>query len=265
MSKASTKNRANEGGQNRVLPKPVPANRPGKKGKITAQPDHSDRNVHGSTDEKVSNVYYGLPYQNEVESGVVNSSPALSAVNKKMKNFASFYYRPAYVAQLRQGADRQEIDQVASMANLTKKEIAHLLGVSERHLYNHSSRPLTTIQTEFLQLLKNLFSYGDEFFAGNTTVFSGWLRTPLAALAIPETGFPSSIPADYVPPTIEELFAGSTEAEEQEAIQANLAYMRHQQSQPGPEYPTPLSLLDTLFGVQQVKMILGRVNAGVFS
>lgn len=151
------------------------------------------------------------------------------------------------------------------MANLTKKEIAHLLGVSQRHLYHHSPKPLITIQTEFLQALKNLFRDGDEFFSGNRAAFFEWLRTPLAALAIPETGFPSPISADYIPPTMEEFFSGSTEAEEQEAIQANLAYMRQQQSQPGPEYPTPLSLLDTLFGVQQVRQILGRVNAGVFS
>jgi len=262
MSKASPKNRANQRGKSRFPAKSAPVNRPDIKADATSQQGKYAGQVRFSTDEKVSNVYYGLPYQNVVEPRAANPSPSLSSLNK---NFASFSYRPAYVALLRQGADRQEIDEVASMANLTKKEIAHLLGVSERHLYNHSPKPLTTIQTEFLQLLKYLFSYGIEFFLGNTTAFSGWLRTPLAALAIPETGFPSPISANYVPPTMEELFAGSTEAEEQEAIQANLAYMIQQQSQPGPEYPTPLSLLDTLFGIQQVRIILGRVNAGVFS
>lgn len=171
----------------------------------------------------------------------------------------------AYLDLLRHGVDRAKIDEVTALAGLTKKEIADLLGVSERHLYNTSAKPFSVLQTEHLLSLEKLFQVGLSIFDGNVPAFGKWLRTPKAALAVPETGFPSATPADYTPPTLAELFTPSTKEVDKQAMLANMAHNREMAPNPVHPYPTPLSLLDTSFGIALVGAIFGRIAAGVYS
>jgi hypothetical protein len=171
----------------------------------------------------------------------------------------------AYLDFLRQGVDRAKLDEVTALAGLTKKEIADLLGVSERHLYNTSAKPFSVLQTEHLLSLEKLFQFGLSIFDGNVTVLGKWLRTPKASLAVPETGFPSTTPTDYIQPTLAELFISSTKEDNKQAMLANMAYNQETALNPAPPYPTPLSVLDTSFGVTLVGAIFGRIAAGVYS
>ena len=166
---------------------------------------------------------------------------------------------------IREGFDRSKIDQVAAMARLTKKEIATLLGVSERHLYNAAPKPLSALQSEHLANLKGLFAHGLQVFDGEEATFSEWLRTPKQALAVPQTGFPLILPPDYVQPTLTQLFAPVHEEATSQAIERNIAYTREQAAEQTRPVPTPLDILDTATGVALVNDILGRIDAGVFS
>lgn len=97
---------------------------------------------------------------------------------------------------LREGFGGGTIDGVSSLAGLTRKEIATLLGVSERQLYNinKTDKFLNVLQSEHLLKLQNLFLHGLQIFDGNAGALSTFLRSPHQALAVPETGFPAHIP-----------------------------------------------------------------------
>ena len=169
------------------------------------------------------------------------------------------------IDDLREGFDRNRVDEVADLAQLTKKEVATMLGVSERHLYNATPRPLNTLQSEHLLALESLFTLGLAVFDGNKNSFSTWLRTTKQALAVPQTGFPLRLPANYKQPLLEALFSEPDEATTNQFFQQNNDFNRAQAQQQTKPYPTPLSLLDTTMGVKLVGDILGRIMAGVYS
>lgn len=166
---------------------------------------------------------------------------------------------------LREGLDRSEIDQVADMAGLTKKEMALLLGRSERNRYYATSKRLSLLESEHLVNLKLLFTQGRILFDDDTKAFSDWLKTPKQALAVPETGFSVELPDDYKKPSIAELFVPHTEQENKVAIEKNMAYNRSRSVEQNKPFPTPLSILDSPTGLRLVSAILGRIEAGVFS
>ena len=166
---------------------------------------------------------------------------------------------------IREGFDRPTIDQVAAMALLTKKEIATLLGVSERHLYNATNRPLSALQSEHLVNLAGLFAHGLLIFDNDGAGFSQWLRSPKHSLAVPQTGFDPVVVPGYEKPTLARLFAVADEQMTNQAMEQNMAYNREQAAGQTKSIPTPLSILDTATGVGLVSDILGRIDAGVFS
>ncbi|HEX9957159.1 MAG TPA: hypothetical protein VGA96_07880 [Fibrella sp.] len=166
---------------------------------------------------------------------------------------------------MREGLDRSEIDEVAAMANLTKKEMATLLGKSERNRYYQTQKPLSLLESEHLVNLKVLFSQGLTIFDGNVNAFSDWLRTPKQALAVSETGFPIVVPENYKKPSLTGLFALHTEEENTLAIERNMAFNRQLAAEQTKPFPTPLSILDSPTGLRLVGDILGRIDAGVYS
>ena len=177
-----------------------------------------------------------------------------------------FLARPVVpIDAIREGFDRPTIDQVAAMALLTKREIATLLGVSERHLYNATSRPLSALQSEHLVNLASLFAHGLLVFDNAGEVFSQWLRSPKHALAVPQTGFDPVMTLNYEKPTLAHLFAPADEQVTNQAIEQNMVHNREQAAKQPKSIPTPLSILDTATGVGLVNDILGRIDAGVFS
>ncbi|MBO0937648.1 hypothetical protein J2I47_13910 [Fibrella sp. HMF5335] len=169
------------------------------------------------------------------------------------------------IAAFRKGFDRHAIDVVAAKAGLTRKEIATLLGVSERHLYNSSAKPLNALQSEHLARLGELFDRGLVLFDGNKGALSTWLRTPKMALAVPETGYSINLPADYKQPALSELFAPANKKQTELAINQNMAHTEQLAATQETDYPTPLSILDTTTGIGLVSAILGRIEAGTYS
>lgn len=169
------------------------------------------------------------------------------------------------IKTMREGLDRSEIDEVAAMADLTKKEMATLLGKSERNRYYPTEKRLSLLESEHLVNLKLLFSHGLTIFDGNVKVFSDWLRTPKQALAVPETGFPIAIPDNYKKPFLTDLFAPHTEEENTRVIDENMAFNRQRAAEQTKPFPTPLSILDSPTGLRLVNDILGRIDAGVYN
>ena len=170
------------------------------------------------------------------------------------------------ILQARRKLPRNQVDQIALLGGLTKKEMARIMGITERNLYNHHQGDLSVSLSERLLLLEKLFQHGLAVFDGKREAFFEWLRTPLAELATPELGF--AAPATpYSPRPILEM--GTKEAPPDLINAATARRTRLQQrpataSQPQ-AYPTPLSLLDTITGYKLVDNVFIRIEAGVFS
>lgn len=171
------------------------------------------------------------------------------------------------IVQARQKLPRSRVDDVAVLGGLTKKQMALVLGVTERNLYNQHQGELSVPLSERLLLLEKLFQHGLEVFDGHREGFYTWLRTPLAELATPEVGFaaPSST---YIPRPIAEM--GTTQgpvdlASAAQARRVRLANENLSALESTPSYPTPLSLLDTITGCKLVDNVFTRIEAGVFS
>jgi hypothetical protein len=171
------------------------------------------------------------------------------------------------ILQARQKLPRSRVDEVALLGGLTKKQMALVLGVTERNLYNHHQGELSVPLSERLLLLEKLFQHGLDIFDGHREGFYNWLRTPLAELATPEVGFAS--PArEYTPRPMTEMGTKQGPADLPAAAQARrerLATKAAIAGEPMPPYPTPLSLLDTVTGCKLVDNVFTRIEAGVFS
>lgn len=171
------------------------------------------------------------------------------------------------ILQARQKLPRSRVDEVALLGGLTKKQMALVLGVTERNLYHHHQGELSVPLSERLLLLEKLFQHGLTVFDGHREGFYTWLRTPLAELATPEVGFASPV-TEYVPRPIAEMgtkqgppdLSAATQARQERLINHRLIA-----GEPMPPYPTPLSLLDTVTGCKLVDNVFTRIESGVFS
>lgn len=168
--------------------------------------------------------------------------------------------------QARRKLPRNQVDRIALLGGLTKKEMARILGVTERNLYNQHQGDLSVPLSERLLLLEKLFQHGLAVFDGRREAFFQWLRTPLAELATPELGF--AVPATiYSPRPIQEM--GTKESPPDLTKAAAARRIRVQQrpatATQAPSFPTPLSLLDTITGYKLVDNVFIRIETGVFS
>ena len=169
------------------------------------------------------------------------------------------------ILQARRKLPRNQVDRIALLGGLTKREMARILGVTERNLYNQHQGDLSVPLSERLLLLEKLFQHGLAVFDGRREAFFQWLRTPLAELATPELGF--AAPATpYSPRPILEM--GTKESPPDLTATATARRTRLQQRlatvAQTPSYPTPLSLLDTITGYKLVDNVFIRIEAGVF-
>ena len=170
------------------------------------------------------------------------------------------------ILQARQKLARTQVDQIAQLGGLTKKEMARILGVTERNLYNQHQGELSVPLSERLLLLEKLFQHGLAVFDGRREAFFAWLRTPLAELATPELGFLAST-SIYSPLPIEEMGTKGTPPDLVKAATARRTRLQQRSASSSQEltYPTPLSLLDTITGYKLVDNVFIRIEAGVFS
>jgi uncharacterized protein (DUF2384 family) len=168
------------------------------------------------------------------------------------------------ILQARQKLPRSQVDVVATLGGLTKKEIALALGITERNLYNAHQSELSVPLSERVILLEKLFRHGLAVFDGQRDAFAGWLRTPLPELATPEVGFAAPL-TDYMPSPIAEMGTKEGPGDLGAAAKARRSRLAGQPPEPLRPYPTPLSLLDTVTGCQLVDYVFTRIEAGVFS
>ena len=170
------------------------------------------------------------------------------------------------IVQARQKLPRSRVDEVAKLGGLTKKEMALVLGITERNLYNHHQGDLSVPLSERLLILEKLFRHGLSVFDGKSKPLFNWLRAPLAELATPEVGFAAPT-TDYVPKPMEQMGTKQGPGDLSAAAQARRQRLAEQTSAAEPDwgYPTPLSLLDTVTGCRLVDNVFTRIEAGVFS
>ncbi len=171
------------------------------------------------------------------------------------------------ILQARQKLPRSRVNEVALLGGLTKKQMALVLGVTERNLYHHHQGELSVPLSERLLLLEKLFQHGLNIFDGHREGFYTWLRTPLAELATPEVGFASPV-TEYIPRPIAQMGTKQPPPDLSAAAQARrerLTNYRLIAGGPMLPYPTPLSLLDTVTGCKLVDNVFTRIESGVFS
>ncbi len=173
------------------------------------------------------------------------------------------------IAQARQKLPRTRIDEVAKLGSLTKKEVAYVLGVTERNLYNHTEGSLSVPLSERLLLLQRLFEHGLTVFDGHVDLLSNWLRTPLAELAVTTANrseaHSETPPTTYTPQSMAELGTKEGPTDLAGAAKRRRERLAHRAQEPSVPYPTPFSLLDTITGCRLVDNVFTRIEAGVFS
>ena len=170
------------------------------------------------------------------------------------------------IVQARQKLPRSQVDAVAKLGGLTKKEMALVVGITEWNLYNQHQGDLSVPLSERLLLLEKLFQHGLAVFDGNQQLMFDWMRTPLAELATPEVGF-AAPETDYVPKPMDQMGTKEELAELIAAVQARRQRLagRTGATEPQRSYPTPLSLLDTTTGCKLVDNVFTGIEAEVFS
>jgi uncharacterized protein (DUF2384 family) len=174
------------------------------------------------------------------------------------------------ILQARQRLPRTRVDEITALGGFTKKEMARILGVTERNLYNDHQGELSVPLSERLLLLEKLLYHGLAVFDGNQPVFNEWLRTPLPELATPELGFAGPTVA-YTPLPLHEMGTKEAPPRLMAAAVARRERLAQQAVTPAQQavtpliYPTPLSLLDTITGCKLVDNVFTRIEAGVFS
>lgn len=164
-----------------------------------------------------------------------------------------------------QKVSRDLVDEVATLSGLSKKEIASLIGLTERAIFKTTKGEFSVLISEHLILLRALFQHGLTVFDQNKKAFTQWLRTPLPELASSQTSY-FPVPPSASPKPLAEM---STKAGPYDLMEA--ARIRNQQNpqaepaSPPRLYPTPLSLLNTTTGVGLVDAVCTRIEAGVYS
>ncbi|WP_460972266.1 antitoxin Xre-like helix-turn-helix domain-containing protein [Spirosoma migulaei] len=171
----------------------------------------------------------------------------------------------AIIPQAQRKASRALVDEVADLSGLSKKEMATLIGLTERALYKTTTGDFSVLISEHLFRLKALFEHGLVVFDQHKKTLTQWLKTPLAELATPETGFDTLIqsvaarPLDEISQTTGpyDLLAAANQLEAE--FTAELTRSE------SVAYPTPLSLLNTATGIGLVDDVFTRIEYGVFS
>ncbi len=79
------------------------------------------------------------------------------------------------VLQARRKLPRAQVDHVANTGWPDEKEMARILGVTERNLYNQHQGDLSVPLSERLLLLEKLFNHGLAVFDGHQSAFYEWL------------------------------------------------------------------------------------------
>lgn len=168
------------------------------------------------------------------------------------------------IRQAQRKVSRGLVDEVAALSGLTKREIASLIGLTERALFKTPKRDFSILVSEHLLLLKQLFNHGLAVFDHRKKAFTSWLRTPLAELASPQTGFFPVWPPTP-PPPLERMTAREPYDLMTRPIQPREQTDRTASTNEQRPYPTPVSLLNTSTGISLVDDVLTRIEAGVYS
>ena len=168
------------------------------------------------------------------------------------------------IRQAQQQVARSVVDELATLSGLSKKEVAALIGLSERAIFKTTAGVFSVLISEHLLRLNQVFGHGLAVFDQNKKNLVRWLRTPLPELAAPETGFyPRASPP---PPPLAQM---STKSGPYSLVEAAVDYQRSQQERTPHEvqhpYPTPLSVLNTAQGAALVDAVFTRIEAGVYS
>lgn len=171
----------------------------------------------------------------------------------------------AIIPQAQRKASRALVDEVADLSGLSKKEMATLIGLTERALYKTTTGDFSVLISEHLFRLKALFEHGLAVFDQHKKTLTRWLKTPLAELATLETGFNPPVqlvaarPLNDISQTTGpyDLLAAANQREAE--LTAELT------NSESVAYPTPLSLLNTATGIGLVDDVFTRIEYGVFS
>ena len=155
------------------------------------------------------------------------------------------------IQQARQGVLRARVDEVAALASLSDKEMAHVLNMSVRGLHGKTpSEVLSLAASERLLLLERLLRHSLNVFDGRSDLVSRWLHTPLPELAYAER-------TEEPGPTLPLRSMGSFEAPVAEAYSSPATSEQEAQS--------PLAVLDTVSGFALAEDVLGRIEWGIIS
>ena len=159
----------------------------------------------------------------------------------------------------RRGITRSKIDEVASLAKLTNREMAKVLNMAIRTLQDKkATHVLNTDASERLLLLEQLLQHGLSVFDGNRDALASWLRTPITELSIRDE--PLSVVE--IPRATRQMGRFGNPYD----MGATLDKDRQRTSQVAiPTPQTPLDILDTISGFKLVENVLGRIETGVFS
>ena len=91
--------------------------------------------------------------------------------------------RPVLITRIRQGELCSRVDEVAGRAELTDKEMAKILNLSERSLHRQAAdKTLDPNKTERLLLLEELIQHGLGTFDEQQDVFARWFRASRPSL-----------------------------------------------------------------------------------
>lgn len=167
------------------------------------------------------------------------------------------------IVQAQARVSKSLVDEVAELSGLSKREIAFLIGLTERSLYKTPKSDFPILISEHLLLLKGLFERGLIIFDQNKKALTKWLKTPLPELASPLTGFVPEWPSTPPPPLEQmgaskpyDLMAYSVQRDQQSKLEST------GEKRP---YPTSFSLLNTSTGIRLVDDVFTRIEAGVYS
>lgn len=87
------------------------------------------------------------------------------------------------IEQSRQGVSTKQVNELASMLEISLKEMATILQIAERTLHRFRREgQLDARASERLLLLENLTAHGLLVFDGQTNALADWLRHPLREL-----------------------------------------------------------------------------------
>lgn len=167
------------------------------------------------------------------------------------------YQRPMteLIHQAHQGVLRRRVDEVAQLAGLTDKEMAHILNMSVRSLHGKAeAESLSLSASERLLLLERLLQHGLAVFDGRADLLNRWLHTPLMELSYRETPTEIGKPASV---------RNMGSFQEPQPTYGRIA------APTGEELPgqvvsqSPLAVMDTVSGFSLVDDVLGRIEWGI--